>query len=243
MTNIAPITGEGNSSALPSLRRDKQRRHDALCALIADEVNSDPYDFEGFLWAGPFSQEHLAARLGLSTRTLRDLLRVPPVVVEVRGMGRDKGTLLRLGVVAPVNHRKTANVLSKHYRTHVEAATTTHRDYGLLFGLVEEWPEGWQVRIFGHVLRNWSAFVGMAKLEIEAAIAYADTDPFTPDLITDDLLDTARRLQGVALSADRRYRYVSLTFLRRFAHIAPKLYLLDLEERGDGKAVALRALL
>ena len=149
---------------------------------------------------------------------------------------------LRIGEPDPVDHRKTANILSKHWREHRGEPRTEPREYGLLFGLVQAWPEGWQVRIFGHVLTNWPAFCAMTKLEIATAQAYAGANPFDPDLMTDDLLDTARRLQGVPLDADRRYRHVSLSFLRRFAHMAPKLFLMDLEERGDGKAVALRAL-
>lgn len=242
MPNILTPSPEGNSQHTPILRRDAMARHVALCTLITQGVNSDPCQFEGHSWAGPFSQACLAARLDIAPRTLRSLLRVPPVVATVRGMGRDKAMLLRLGEPDTTNHRKTANVLSKHWREHRGEAMTTHREYGLLFGLVEAWPEGWQVRIFAHVLANWSAFCAMVKLEIAAAQAYAGQDPFAPDLVSDDLLDTARRLRGVPLDVGRRYRHVSLSFLRRFAHIAPKLLLLDLEERGDGKAVALRAM-
>jgi len=159
----------------------------------------------------------------------------------VRGMGRDKAMLLRLGEPATVNHRKTANTLSKLWREHRGEAMTTHREYGLLFGLAETWPEGWQIKIFEHTLRCWSAFMAMAKLEIVAALAYADAYPFAPDLLSDPLLETARRCRGVPLDATRRYRHVSLSFLRRFAHVGQELFVMDREERGLPVAPALRA--
>lgn len=246
MIATTAVTGKPENGLSP-LRSDAMARHAALCRWIEEEVKSAPSHFDGHSWAGPVLQSWLAHRFGITPRTLRSLAKVPPVVSVARGRGRNKATYYRLGELDPVDpakraNIKTANVLSKHWRAHRGEAMTTHRDYGLLFGLVEAWPEGWQVRIFAHVLTNWSAFCAMAKLEIAAAQAYAGQDPFAPDLVSDNLLDTARRLRGVPLDAGRRYRHVSLSFLRRFAHIAPKLLLLDLEERGDGKAVALRAM-
>lgn len=178
---------------------------------------------------------------GLSLRTFQRLIAVPPVVSTVRGMGRDKAMLLRLGEPAAVNHRKLANTLSKLWREHRGEAMTSHRDYGLLFGLVETWPEGWQVRIFEHTLRCWSAFCAMTKLEIHTATAFAGHDPFAPDLLSDPLFETARRCHGVPLDAGRRFRHVSLSFLRRFAHVAQELFLMDREERGLRVPPALRA--
>lgn len=221
----------GASIALPKpataqLRADAKERHDALCELIELSLADSPVTFDGREWAGPFAQEAVANTLGMSVRTLQRLAKVSPVVMTAAGMGADKGVYFRLGEAGPLSLRKVANTLSKVWRTHVGRDMTTHREYGLLFGLAELWPDGKQVKVFEHTLRFWSEFMGATKLEIAAArdLRRHDHDPFAPDLLADPLYETARRVPTDTELFHRHYKHPNLGFLRRFQHIALDLW-------------------
>jgi hypothetical protein len=205
----------------PTFRADAQANFDRLCGLIRELSEARPYDFEGQTWAPPLSQQDWADRVGVHPRTLRRYIKQPPVVTTTRGMSREKVTLLRIGTPQQgPNLRKTANTMSKIWRTHIDREMTPHREYGLLFGLAETWPEGWQPRILKHTLVCWAAFVAAAKLEMHAANENLEADVFAPDAMADHMLATARRFPGERFFFDRYLRHPTLGFLRKFEHVA-----------------------
>jgi hypothetical protein len=162
---------------------------------------------------------------GLTLRTFRRMVALPPIVSAAVGMGSNKATLLRLGTPAP-DRRKVQNTMSKIWREHLGREMTTHREYGLLCGLAEAWPDGFQVKIFQHTLNRWGDFMGAAKLEIEAARMNRGQDLHLPDALIDPLLDTARLFEGEELF-HRFYAFPTLGFLRKFHHIARDVYEID----------------
>ncbi|QFT80838.1 hypothetical protein FIU89_09480 [Roseovarius sp. THAF27] len=218
----------------PAFRADAQAKFDHLCDLIRELCAAQPYSFEGYTWAPPLSQQEWADRVGVHPRTLRRYIKTAPVVATTRGMSREKVTLLRIGQPATgQNLRKVANTLSKQWRTHMEREMTTHREYGLLFGLAEVWPEGWQPRILTHTLVRWGDFVGAAKLEMTVANASLDEDVFSPEAMADPLLATARMFPGEQFDVGRRLRHPNLGFLRKFHHVALDVFMAHRQETGQ----------
>ena len=216
----------------PTFRTDAQAKFDRLCDLIRELTETRPYSFEGFAWAPPLSQQEWADRVGVHPRTLRRYIKTAPVVTTTRGMSREKVTLLRIGKPAEgQNLRKVANTMSKIWRTHLVREMTTHREYGLLFGLAEVWPVDWQPRILKHSLVRWGDFVGAAKLEMEAANASLGEDVFAPGAMADHLLATARKFPGEQFDVGRRLRHPNLGFLRKFEHVALDVFVAHRQER------------
>jgi hypothetical protein len=208
-----------------------------LCALIANWIETEPHRAAGHVWAGPFTHAAWARAIGVSPRTFQRLITHPPIVAQACGRGSDKGTLLRLGTPDPRNLKKVQNTMSKIWRENRNRDTTTRDEYGCICGMAEEMPPGWQVRIFEHALRRWSAFMAIVKLEIETAQVSAGHDIFEPSAMANPMLETARRFHGEELFTPGHLRWPSLKFLRKFHHVATDLFISDkgyLRERVFG---------
>ena len=123
--------------------------------------------------------------------------------------------------------------MSKIWREHTGQKTTLPRLYGMMFGLAQEWPDGYQVKIFEHALKNWTGFCAAAKQEIYTAMLIRESggDPFAHGNEHDPLLETARWCQGQELSY-RYYKHVSLPFLRKLSHIAKSQYCAHCQKNG-----------
>ena len=92
--------------------------------------------------------------------------------------------------------RKVANTVSKIWREHTGQKTTSPRLYGMMFGLAQEWPDGYQIKIFEHALKNCTGFCASAKQEFYTAMLIGESgggDLFAHGNEDDPLLETARR--------------------------------------------------
>lgn len=160
---------------------------------------------------------------------------VPPIQKDTIQIEGRKITLLRLGKAAAPNLRKIANTMAKIWREDVSKKPTGPNVYGCICGLAEDLPAGWQVEIFKHALKDWDGFCACAKLEIEIAnySAEREYDVFTPDALTDHTLATARRFPGEHLFL-RYYRFPSITFLRKFHHVATDIWISDRQAKALG---------
>lgn len=224
----------GNPVRGSDLRADAKERHIALCRLVATMVETRPAGLDGMDWAGPLTQAQWAERAGLPLRTFKRLIQHPPIVAVARGVGRQKGTYLRLGDAPPQSLRKVQNTIAKLWRDHIGPeqmeGRNPRRDYGFCCGLAEDLPRGAQAKVFTHALRNWETFMSVAKLEIRIALelraAGQEPDPDDPDQ------ETAWRLAGEGLE-DRFLHHPSLSFLRRFHWVATKVWWAATRERQD----------
>lgn len=225
----------GNPVRGGDLRADAKERHIALCRLIATMLETRPADLDGMDWAGPLTQAQWAERAELTLTTFKRLVKHPPIVANVRGMGRQKCTYLRLGDAPPQNIKKVKNTIARLWREHLgpelAAERDGYRDNGLCWGLAEDLPRGAQVKVFTHALRHWETFMSVAKLEIRIALelraAGQEPDPDDPDQ------ETAWRLAGERLEDNRFLRHPSLSFLRRFHWVATKVWWAATRERQD----------
>lgn len=245
MNAISESQIHGNPVRGAELRADAKKRHIALCKLIATMAETDPARMSGAEWAGPMTQEQWAEKAGLSLRTFKRLILHPPIVVAARGVGRGKVTYLRLGTVDPHDLRKVQNSMAKLWRRHIgpeqAALRDFRRDYGLICGLAEDLPRGWQVQIFDHALCHWTTFCAMAKFEIDIANDMRRAGmTVTDDDLDEDGFATARRFPGEVLSKVRFFHVPALSFLRKFHHVAVSVYAEYLREKGKEVPAALQ---
>ena len=251
--NVSVTPAPVNSETRPQ-RADAAKRHQDLCELIAHLTKTEPYEFEGQTWAagGGHTQKAWAKAVGLPLRTFKRLVRVPPIVTETRGARDRKVTFLRVGEPVSLDEpgaprRKVRNALSKAWREYQDGEkarrdrkvgagpvwTSPGKDFGLICGLSDDLPDGWQLRIFKHTLQNWSGFCGCLRGELRAAEAVADM-PLEDLQDGDHMLETARvlrRLGKVAFS-DRFHAYPSLPLMRLFHHVMTDLYVSDMGLQG-----------
>jgi hypothetical protein len=188
---------------------------------------------------------------GLSLSSLKRLIKEPPILSQGRGWGKEKVVLLRVGGELDPQEAKlklTANVMAKAYREHMATLeepekwkVTPRGDWGLIRGLAETWPEGWQVKIFNYTLKGWPAFMDAVKLELEAAwlLREAGVEVVVSDAIANHTLRTAWLLQDVDIGQFRRWNDVKqrgewwtwkkprMSFLRRFPHVAAQRFYFD----------------
>ena len=165
------------------------------------------------------------------------MVKVPPVIGMPFRFGKDKMTLLRLGTPGETcspSERKNANFLAKVWKVHMGREMATYREWGICLGLGQVLPEGYQVKVFEHVLLRWGDFMQMVWIEMEAAKANLGSDVFAPEAMVDPLLETARILRTAGKEPSfRRYHYPVLGLVRLLPHIAIDLYEMD-------KAVVIR---
>jgi hypothetical protein len=245
MNALSEIQIYGNPVRGPELRADAKRRHVALCKLIATLAETDPTQMSGAEWAGPMTQEQWAEKAGLSLRTFKRLILHPPIMVAARGVGKGKVTYLRLGAVDPHDLRKVQNSMAKLWRRHIgpeqAALRDFRRDYGLICGLAEDLPRGWQVQIFDYALCHWATFCAITKYEIDIANDVRRAGMTVTDLdIDEDGFATARRFPGEVLSNGRYFDFPALSFLRKFHHVAVTVYVKYLLETGKEVPSALQ---
>lgn len=246
-----PVTPEIVEAAARPMRADGSANRKRLAALVQELSAQAAHPFEGHVWAGPFTQDEWAERAGISTRTFRRLIASSPFVSSVAGSGAEKRTMLRLGTPHPPTPRKVANTLAKTWKEYLAGrsdcadASVSRRDYGILCALAREWPDGWQVKIFKHVLADWTGFMVLVSFAVELTLEarVAGVDPFAPDVLCDHTLDTARRLHGVELTRPKRLNIPSLAFLNRFLHLGLELYEMqhgDIPPPGGFEVIRLR---
>lgn len=195
-----------------ALRKDKQKRHDRLCTLIQELVKTEGQVLHGYTWALR-SRNAWADLVEVSPPTLTDLTNHPPIQKLVT-MGYDdetgravKVTALRVGEAPKFSTRDMANIMGKAF-TKQTGKKVSKQEWGMLNGMAENFPEGYQIDIFKHAITpdGWHGFMAICSVEVR------------------QMIDEAKE-QGQTSSAFKRYyRYPSIRVLRRFWEFAADAY-------------------
>lgn len=187
-----------------------------LGKLVSEIIATEPFEFEGFNWAGGKTQPQWAKAIGVSERTLFTLINQPPFVTDCTHSNGHKVTLLRLGKPGGKTDRHIANIMSAIFRK--RGFTHNPHAYGCLKGLAQVWPEGEQIAIFETVLDNWAMFMSWAKLKAET-----DAD-----------------LKGEPVK-HRHYKKPAISFILKMHHVAVELYLDRLQAKGKPVPASVKA--
>lgn len=190
------------------MRADAKERHTKLCALIQDVVATDGQEFEGNVYAIlPLSV--WADQLGVSTKTVSRLIRYEPIQFTKTMVEGVPATLLRVGKKGKQSPRELANIMATLFKKHTGAEKVSRTQWGMLHGLAEEWPEGYQVAIFKHMIteKGWRSF--MAALALYVAVQ--------------------QEAEGNTSLFKRYYDKPTISVLRRFWQVAADAYKTDIQ--------------
>ena len=233
MSNIAaPESGCKPSGILsPTM----QAMHGELCALIAEAQVASPHEHVGQIWAKPVSLQAWCEIGGFALRTLKELIKYPPIRRYQCNLPGGKVTLLRVGDPGPEQDKVLAKQIAAYFLAATKEETVSRNEFGMLCGLAHDWPDGWQVEIFKHAIIHWPDFMDVVKVEVEIALEVLGRgdDPFHPEALADPLYATARRYcgRGDKLSL-RVYRRPFIPLLRAFWPIAVELFIDHRESMG-----------
>lgn len=180
-----------------ALRKDKRERHEKLCKLITESIETDGQEFDGHVWAVRY-QEDWADMLGVNVRTLRRLIKAPPIQSTVTSVEGVRATLLRLGEPGPPTPRTIAQTMARAFRTKTGQRVNPGQ-FGMLVGLAKEWPDGHQLAIFKYIISNegWEWFMVGVGLEIALLKAEGHAD-LKKMFFKYPHIPTLRRFEGVA---------------------------------------------
>lgn len=189
------------------MRKDRQEKHDRLCRLINEVIEAnEPQTFEGYNWA-ILPQSEWCKLLGVSDRTLRELIKITPICKTTTKVEGQKTVLLRVGVPDPKDTLKAAKVMADLFFKNT-GKKPTEQERGMLRGLAQQWPLGAETQIFQCVLNLWPEFMAGVKLEVERML-YAGEKAF-----------------------NRFYKYPSISVILRFHQVAVELYTMQLQHDG-----------
>ena len=228
---------ESGCNPVDNLSPAMRTMHGALCSLIEAAQTESPFDHHGEVWAQPLSQEAWCKVGGFALRTFQEILKYPPIRRYRCKLDGRVTTLLRIGEPGAEANRDCANAMKRFYMTKTGEAKIRKDQFGMLHGLAQNFPDGYQHAIFKHTLFRWSVFMDDAGAEIDAALGcYAGGhDPFAPGADWDHMLTTARRFywrQGDV--KPRVLRYPNIDFLLALWPVAVELFIDDHEPRGGG---------
>lgn len=198
------------------MRKDKQERHEKLCALIEETIAEHPQEFEGHTWAIR-PQADWCELVGVSDRTLRDLTKIPPICTTTTHVEGRKAVLLRLGTPGAKTDRHIANIMANVFAEKTGRRPAA-RDYGMLRGLAQTWPEDAQLAVFKCVLNDWPMFMAGVQLEVDRMIADGEE------------------------AQHRRYDFPSVAVMLRFHHVALDMYIMHLQDTGKTPPASIIAL-
>lgn len=205
------------------VRADFAENHYAFCSLIHHAVHEMGEEVEGEIWVC-VSRAAWAKSLGVSKKTITRLMKHPPIVAKSVGWGQNKRLCVRLGPPPEPEVRDVVRKLRNVWLSEMDQRNVPRVQYNCLVGLALDLPDGWQVEIFRHVLRDWQTFASYVKLEVDQAaeVRRRGFDPF--DHMEDVLLRTARALHGQPLHV-RFMAYPNIAYIRRFHWIATDAYI------------------
>lgn len=191
---------------LEYVRKDKQERFDRLVAVIEQQVQNEPVEFEDQVWAN--APEPMWADLAdISLATLKRYIKLPPIRRTWTHIDGAKVVLLRVGEPAPLKPREIANLMKSIFHK-ILKFEVQQTNYGILKGLAQKWPQGHQLEIFKLVLNNWPAFKAGVAIEIGMLIDAGRPGKFT------------------------WHEFPSVSVMLRFQSVAVELYIMDLQEKG-----------
>ncbi|MCD9146727.1 hypothetical protein [Pseudophaeobacter flagellatus] len=203
------------------MRKDKQARHDQLCQLIGDLTAKECQMCNGHKWALR-SRNEWAAMLGVSPPTLTELTNIAPIQKMVT-MGVDDETgkpvkvmALRVGEPPTLDTRDMANIMAKAFRKQT-GRPVSQGEWGMLNGLAEDLPDGYQIDIFRYVITTdgWHNFTAIYAVEIQHMISEA-------------------KEKGEPTAVFKRYyRHSSIRVLRLFWMFAADAYKAAMQEKKN----------
>ena len=212
-----------------------QTMHGQLCALIEAAQAASPYEHIGQIWAKPLSLQGWCDIGGFALRTIKELIKHPPIRRVQCNLPGGKVVLLRVGDPGEEQVKAIAKQMQAYFLAATKEETINRKEFGMLCGLSRDWPDGWQTEIFRHAVIYWPDFMDDVKVEVALAIEARDgrLDPFHPEALADPLLATARRFWGQGERLDERiYRRPFIPLLRAFWPIATELFIDNREYRG-----------
>lgn len=142
-----------------------RKRKSPLVEAVLNEIKAQPFSYLGVEWAA-ISQSELARRLDISPATLKRHIIDQGLCTRSTSIDRRKRFLIRVGEpVADDPHKALAKVMSAIFRKRFPAkGMLNKREFGCLIGLAEVWPEGKQIDIFRHALKDWVAVMASVKI-------------------------------------------------------------------------------
>lgn len=222
---------QGNLSAA------MQAIHARLCDMIRAAQEASPFEHVGQIWAKPVSLQAWCDIGGFALRTIKELIKHPPIRRYQCNLPGGKVVLLRVGDPGPEQDRAIAKQMDAYYRAATKEPTISKAEFGMLCGLARDWPDGWQVDIFKHAVIRWPDFMDDVRAEVEAALdGHArDDDPFASGAAQDHMLTTARRYWGREDKLSRRlYRRPFIPLLLAFWPVAVELFIDYRQHHGGG---------
>ena len=208
-----------------------------LVELIRAAQQASPFEHLGQIWAQPLSQEAWCKAGDFRLRTFQELIKVPPIRKLRCKVGGRITTLLRVGEPGTEAHYALAKDMARYYCEATKAEWVPPDQIGMLVGLAQRFPDGFQVDIFKHTVRRWSEFRDDVRLEIRLAKLFLrlGLDPFEGDALSDHTLTTARRYhwRPEKLRSRRVYRRPFIPYMLAFWPVAVELFI-DERELRDG---------
>jgi hypothetical protein len=149
------------------MRIDKQKRHEKFVQLVKQIIgglhpDTQPLELDDHRWAA-LSQASWSERLGVTSRTLRSLAQIPPIVFTQAKVSGLRMVVYRLGDEPHTSFRTIALQMQAMLQKKNKQKYYNSHHFGCLIGLAETWPEGCQLDIFKYVINNWSDFMVGAK--------------------------------------------------------------------------------
>ncbi|WP_197917984.1 hypothetical protein [Thiosulfatihalobacter marinus] len=174
-------------------------------------VDTDGQEFEGNKWAIlPLSD--WAEQLGVTTKTVSRLIRHEPIQFTKTMVEGVPATLLRVGKKGKQSPRELANIMATLFKKHTGADKVSRVQWGMLHGLAEEWPEGYQIAIFKHMItpQGWRSFMAALSLYVHVQ----------------------QEAEGNTSLFKRYYDKPTISVLRRFWQVAADAYKTDMQGKG-----------
>ncbi len=205
-----------------AMRKDKRKRHDLFCTIIQKLVETEGQEFDGKTWVLR-SRKEWADLVGVALPTITSLSNIPPIEKLVKLVDNSKGLpvkamalrIMRDGDKQTKSVRDLARVM-QHLYNEKTGQKITREQFGMLNGLAKDWPEGYQIEIFKHVISTdgWCSYMAALSLHI-------------------DLLTEAEGEKG---HTKRYYRFPSIPVLRKYWQVAADAYKSDMQQKGSDPA-------
>ncbi|UWQ52738.1 hypothetical protein [Leisingera caerulea] len=191
----------GESTRKP--RKDRSQKLERLCEHINEIIALEGQEFDGHIWA-ILPQKEWAAMLGVDERTIRRLIKMPPIQTTTTQVEGVKATLLRVGKPGKPTPRTTAQAMAGIFRKRTEQSVNPNQ-FGCLVGLAEAWPDRHELEIFKYVTspEGWEWF--MTGLGLEIAVEQSEGKHTRKMFFKHPHIPTLRRYAKVAFEAWRMH--------------------------------------
>ena len=174
----------------PKARRlTKTSPHDRLVALVKESIKKAPFSYDRHKWAAQ-SQEWWGQKVGVSVRTLRDMLKEKHFVTTRAHVDGVVCCLIRIGTKGPPSEKELQKELANIWRNRNywpnQRGLIPEREYGCLLGLVQNWGRE-APKVFVFILDHWPDFMLMIKAEKDGPGMYLSKPSIVMILIFSDI--------------------------------------------------------